>query len=56
MENESLNEQNKQALLPKLFRVWKTLNKMAEYRGYSKEKSSKDNLTFEQWQKMNNKQ
>ena len=53
MENEYLNEQNKKALLPKLFRVWKTLNKMTEDRGYTKEESFKD-LTFEEWLKMNN--
>ena len=53
MENEYLNEQNRKALLPKLFRVWRTLNKMAEDRGYTKEESFKD-LTFEEWLKMNN--
>ena len=55
MENIHLNEQNREALLPKLYRVWKTLNKLAEDRGYTKEENF-ENLTFEKWiQKNNNK-
>jgi hypothetical protein len=42
MENEYLNEQNRKILLPKLFRVTKTLNKMMEDRGYTVEESQKE--------------
>ena len=53
MENEYLQEQNRNVLLPKLFRVYKTLNKMMEDRGYNVEDSQKD-LTFSEWLSKNN--
>ena len=53
MENEYLQEQNRKVLLPKLFRVYKTLNKMMEDRGYNVEDSQKD-LTFSEWLSKNN--
>jgi DNA-directed RNA polymerase I, II, and III subunit RPABC1 len=53
MENEYLNEQNRKILLPKLFRVTKTLNKMMEDRGYTVEESQKE-LSFQDWLAKNN--
>ena len=40
-------EQNNKVLLPKLYRVWKTLNKMMEDRGYSKNDNS--NLKYDEF-------
>ena len=53
MENEYLNEQNRKILLPKLFRVTKTLSKMMEDRGYTVEESQKE-LSFQDWLAKNN--
>ena len=53
MENDYLIEQNRKILLPKLFRVYKTLNKMMEKRGYIVEENQKD-LTFSDWLSKNN--
>ena len=52
MENDYQTEQNKKELLPKLFRVNKTLNKMMEDRGYIVEESQKD-ITFQEWLEKN---
>ena len=53
MENDYLIEQNRKILLPKLFRVYKTLNKMMEDRGYIGEENQKD-ITFSKWLESNN--
>ena len=53
MENEYQAEQNRKILLPKLFRAYRTLNKMMEDRGYIVEESQKE-LTFSDWVKNNN--
>ena len=53
MENEYQAEQNRKNLLPKLFRAYRTLNKMMEDRGYIVEESQKE-LTFSDWVKNNN--
>ena len=52
MENEYQAEQNRKNLLPKLFRAYKTLNKMMEDRGYIVEESQKE-LTYSDWIKNN---
>ena len=48
MENEYQEEQTRKALLPKLFRLYKTLNKMMEDRGYTVEKEYEE-MTFKDW-------
>ena len=53
MENDYLTEQNRKILLPKLFRVYKTLNKMMEDRGYIVDEAQKD-ITFSNWLANNN--
>ena len=52
MENEYQAEQNRKNLLPKLFRAYRTLNKMMEDRGYIVEESQKE-LTYSDWIKNN---
>ena len=53
MEAEYLAEQNRKILLPKLYRVYKTLNKMMEDRGFTVEDNYKE-TTFSQWLLKNN--
>ena len=53
MENDYLAEQNRKVLLPKLFRVYKTLNKMMEDRGYIVDENQKD-IPFSTWLAKNN--
>ena len=49
-------EQNNKYLLPKLFRVWKTLNRMMEDRGYIIENENYSQMTYDDWLlKTNNK-
>jgi DNA-directed RNA polymerase I, II, and III subunit RPABC1 len=44
-------EQSRKLLLPKLFRVWKTLHKMMEDRGYTidVEEQNYSKMTFQEW-------
>ena len=42
-------EQNRKSLLPRLFRVWKTLHKMMEDRGYMIEETNYAQMTFQDW-------
>ena len=44
-------EQSRKLLLPKLFRVWKTLHKMMEDRGYTIdiEEQNYSQMTFQEW-------
>ena len=42
-------EQNRRAFLPKLFRVWKTLHKMMEDRGYIIEEVNYAQMTYQDW-------
>lgn len=53
MENEYQSEQNRKILLPRLFRVYKTLNKMMEDRGYIVDDALKE-ITFQDWLEKNN--
>ena len=53
MENEYQAEQNRKVLLPKLFRAYKTLNKMMEDRGYIVDETLKE-ITFTDWLSKNN--
>ena len=53
MENEYREEQNRKILLPKLYRVSKTLNKMMEDRGYNVDESQKE-IIFSDWLMKNN--
>ena len=46
-------EQNNKVLLPKLYRVWKTLNKMMEYRGYIIEENYSQ-ISYQDWLLKNN--
>ena len=46
-------EQNNKILWPKLFRVWKTLNKMMEDRGYIIEENY-NQITYQDWLYKNN--
>ena len=46
-------EQNKKVLLPKLYRVWKTLNKMMEDRGYIIEENYSQ-ISYQDWLLKNN--
>ena len=46
-------EQSRKLLLPKLFRVWKTLNKMLEDRGYVVEDYYSE-ITYQEWLEKNN--
>ena len=41
-------EQNNKVLLPKLYRVWKTLNKMMEDRGYIIEENYSQ-ISYQDW-------
>ena len=47
-------EQNRKVLLPKLFRVWKTLNKMMQDRGYEIEDDNFAQMTYDEWLEKNN--
>ena len=47
-------EQNRKLILPKLFRVWKTLNKMMQDRGYTIEEGNFAQVTYEDWLQRNN--
>ena len=47
-------EQNRKLLQPKLFRVWKTLHKMMEDRGYIIEDKDYQTITFQEWLEKNN--
>ena len=47
-------EQNRKLILPKLFRVWKTLNKMMQDRGYTIEEENFAQVTYEDWLQRNN--
>ena len=53
MEADYQTEQNRKLLLPKLFRVSKTLNKMMEDRGYIVDDSQKE-MSFQDWIDKNN--
>jgi len=53
MENDYQAEQNRKILLPKLFRVYKTLNKMMEDRGFNVDATLKE-ITFSDWLTKNN--
>ena len=53
MENDYQAEQNRKILLPKLYRVYKTLNKMMEDRGFNVDVTLKE-LSFSDWLKKNN--
>ena len=53
MENDYQAEQNRKILLPKLFRVYKTLNKMMEDRGFNVDATLKE-ISFSDWLTKNN--
>ena len=47
------SEQNRAYLLPKLYRVWKTLNQMMKDRGYTVEENF-NKITYQEWLEKNN--
>ena len=53
LENEYREEQNRKKLLPKLYRVWKTVNKMMEDRKYVVDQAFKE-MNFDDWLTKNN--
>ena len=50
-DKEKISMENKAALLPKLYRVWKTLMKMIEDRKYKYEEND-PSLTYKKWKEM----